>query len=117
MSKRVFSTGASRDTDTDKLDYEGFDSPLVKKRYAEYMNENRYLKDGTTRDSDNWQKGIPLDAYIKSLNRHFEDLHLIHRGYPDEARDDIEHALCGIIFNAKGYLFEILKEKRKAKST
>jgi len=109
---RQFKSGANRDSDKGKLDYEGFYSPLVKKRFAEYMNANRKLKDGTTRDSDNWQKGIPKDAYIKSLNRHFEDLHLAHRGYPDEARENIEDALCAIIFNAQGYLLEILKEKR-----
>ena len=112
-NKRVFSSGANRDSEEGKLDYEGFYSPLVKKRFAEYMNENRKLKDGSIRDSDNWQKGIPLTAYAKSLNRHFEDFHLLHRGYPEEAREDIEESICGIIFNAQGYLFEILKEKKK----
>src|SRR5208282_2987196 len=112
MSKREFSTGANRDTENGKLDYEGFISPIVLKRYAEYMNENRNLPDGSTRESDNWQKGIPIDAYMKSLERHQMDLWLIHRGYSEEAREDIEHALCGVIFNAMGYLFELLKGKR-----
>ena len=116
-TKRVFASGATRQDDKEKLDYEGFYSPLVKKRFAQYMHKNRHLPDGSLREPDNWQKGIPLPAYAKSLNRHFEDFHLIHRGYPDEAREDIEEALCGIIFNAQGYLFEILKAKRTAKAS
>src|SRR5262249_20215749 len=58
---RIFKTGATRDTDTGKLDYEGFLSPLVLKRYAEYMHQHRVMKDGAMRASDNWQRGIPLD--------------------------------------------------------
>jgi hypothetical protein len=110
---RTFSTGATRDTDKDKLDYEGFSSPLVLKRYAEYMHKHRLQKDGTLRDSDNWQKGIPTKEYMKSIDRHIVDLWLCHRGFPEEAREDIEDALCAIMFNAQGYLFEILKEKKK----
>jgi len=77
---RRFDTGATRDTDEGKLDFEGFLSPLVLERYAQYMNKHRKQSDGKLRDSDNWQKGIPLKAYIKSLWRHFFDLWKIHRG-------------------------------------
>ena len=104
---RTFDTGASRDTEEDKLDYEGFESPVVLQRFAEYMHQHRKMKDGSFRDSDNWQNGIPIDAYMKSLLRHIMDLWLIHRGY--EGREDVEEALCGILFNAKGYLYEVLK--------
>jgi len=34
--KRTFDTGATRDTSQDKLDFEGFLSPLVIKRFGEY---------------------------------------------------------------------------------
>jgi len=34
---RTFDTGATRDTEDGKLDYEGFLSGRVLKRYAEYM--------------------------------------------------------------------------------
>lgn len=108
---RTFDTGANRDTDDGKLDFEGFNSPLVDLEYAKYMHENRRLKDGTLRDSDNWQKGIPGDEYLKSLMRHLHDLRLHHRGYGHLAREEKNKALCGILFNAKGYLFEILKEQ------
>ena len=106
---RKFNTGATRDIDKDKLDYEGFISPIVLKRYAEYMNKHRIQSNGKFRESDNWQKGIPLDVYMKSLLRHTMDLWLEHRGY--KSRDGIEEALCGIIFNSMGYLYELIKYK------
>ena len=107
---RRFDTGATRDLDVSKLDFEGFLSPLVLKRYAEYMHSNRTLADGTLRASDNWQAGIPKDAYIKSGWRHFFDWWAEHRGV--QTHEGIELALCGLIFNASGYLHEHLKNKR-----
>ncbi len=104
---RRFNTGATRDTEEKKFDFEGFLSPLAVERYGEYMDRHRTMNDGTTRESDNWQKGIPLDAYMKSLIRHVQDCHLEHRGY--KSREDMENALCGVLFNAFGYLYEILK--------
>lgn len=105
---RTFKTGATRDTSQDKFDYEGFLSPLVLKRYGEYMNKHRLQPDGNLRDSDNWTKGIPQKQYVKSLIRHIMDLWLIHRNFKSEARtEDIEEALCAIMFNAMGLLYEI----------
>lgn len=109
---RTFKTGATRDNDNTKLDYEGFLSPLVLERYAQYMNIHRIQADGKLRDSDNWQKGIPLVAYIKSLFRHMLDVWRIHRGYETingNEEVNIEDALCAVIFNASGYLHEYLK--------
>ena len=106
---RVFNTGATRDTDEGKHDYEGFLSPLVMRRFGEYMNKHRKQSDGSLRDSDNWQKGIPKDAYIKSAFRHFLDWWLEHRGY--SGRENIEEALCALLFNVQGYLHEHLKQK------
>ncbi len=57
--KRTFETGATRDTGDDKLKFDGFLSASVIKRYAEYMHKNRIQSDGSLRDPDNWQKGIP----------------------------------------------------------
>lgn len=106
---RKFNTGATRDDDKEKPDYEGFLSPLVIKRYGEYMSKHRVQADGKIRASDNWQQGIPKDAYMKSLWRHLMDLWMEHRGHV--SRDGIEDAICGIMFNSMGYLHEILKEK------
>lgn len=107
---REFDSGATRDTDENKLDFEGFLSPLVLNRYAEYMNKNRVQADGKLRDSDNWQKGIPKTEYMKSGFRHFFDWWFNHRGLAALARETIEEALCGLLFNAMGYLHEHLKK-------
>lgn len=109
---RVFKTGATRDQDATKPDYEGFISPLVTKRFGQYMTKHRVQKDGNLRDSANWQKGIPKDAYVKSLTRHVEDVRLHHDGFADEATEDLESALCAVLFNAQGLLFELLLEKK-----
>ena len=110
---RTFESGATRDTDEGKYDYEGFLSPLVLERYAQYMHKHRVQADGELRDSDNWQKGITKDAYMKSAFRHFMAWWKEHRNI--KAKDGIEEALVAIIFNASGYLFEILKEKKNVK--
>ncbi len=106
---RTFTTGATRDTDSGKLDYEAFFSPLVLKRYAEYMHKNRLLMDGTLRDGDNWQKGIPQDVYMKSLWRHFMDVWSYWRGVP--IRSTLEESVCACLFNLMGFLHEYLKNK------
>lgn len=108
---RNFKTGATRDTDENKPDYEGFISPLVLERYGQYMMKHQVQADGKLRDSDNWQKGIPKDAYIKSGFRHFMDLWKEHRGFP--SREGLEDALCATMFNVMGYLHEHLKTKKK----
>jgi hypothetical protein len=113
---RQFTTGATRNLDKSKLDYEGFLSPLALKAFAEYMHSHRQQKDDTFRDSDNWQKGIPHDVYVKSLFRHFFDLWSLHRGgapiSPDSGLqvDQVE-ALCAMMFNVQGLLHELLKER------
>lgn len=106
---RKFETGATRDTDEGKLDYEGFFSPLVLERRAEFMHKHRIQTDGTLRASDNWQKGIPPDEYIKSAFRHFVEWWILHRdgsALELEARED---AICALMFNCEGYLHELLK--------
>ena len=112
-AKRTFDTGATRDTEIGKLDYEGFMSPLVMKRYAEYLNGHRTMSDGSTRDSDNWQKGIPFDVYMKSAWRHFFSWWEIHRGWRPGStlHARMEDSLCAILFNVSGYLHEWLASK------
>lgn len=113
---RTAPSGATRDSDDGKLDYEGFFSPLVMRRYAAYMHKHRRQSDGSLRDSDNWQKGMPLWWYMKSGYRHFMDVWSLHRGHAvfDEKTGepiDMETALCALLFNIKGYLHVILLEK------
>jgi len=106
-SIRTFDTGANRNSDEGKLDYEGFLSPTVIEAYADYMHKNRFLEDGSMRDSDNWQKGIPQDAYMKSMYRHFMDVWKDHRGI--ETHEDEITNLCALLFNVSGMLHEKLK--------
>ena len=109
---RKFDTGATRDTEDGKFDYEGFLSPLALDAYATYMHAHRQQTDGSLRASDNWQKGFPLNVYMKSLWRHVIAAWSFHRGYKSELGiAPMEDALCGIIFNAFGYLHEIKKEQ------
>lgn len=111
---RYFEGGAYRDLDENKLDYEGFLSPAVLKRYAEYMHKNRKQSDGEMRDSDNWQSGIPKDVYMKSMWRHFFEVWTMHRdalgnGDLADTPKEMQEALCALAFNVMGYLFEDLK--------
>lgn len=110
---RRFETGATRDVDLNKYDYEAFLSPYVIERYAEYMHSKRKMVDGSLRDGDNWQKGIPLDAYMKSGFRHFMDWWALHRDTKDVAVEDIETALVGLMFNVQGYLHEVVKTRKE----
>ena len=111
---RTFATGATRDTNEDKPDYEGFLSPLVLVRYGEFMLKHQKQSDGTLRDSDNWQKGMPQDVSMKSGFRHFMDWWGMHRtqrfvlSYPSKVA--FEDALCALMFNVMGYLHEHLKK-------
>ncbi len=104
---RQFDTGATRDIDNGKLDYEAFISPAVLERYARFMHKNRHQKDGTLRDGDNWQKGIPIEAYQKSLIRHVMEAWNTWRGRPTTGFED---TLCAIMFNVMGLLHETMKE-------
>lgn len=110
---RQFDTGATRNSDEGKYDYEGFLSPIVLERYGEYMNKHRYQADGKVRDSDNWQNLFGKEHYkvcMKSAHRHFMDWWKQHRGY--KGQDELEESICALIFNAQAYLFKILKEKQ-----
>lgn len=112
---REFETGATRDTDNGKFDYEGFLSPQVIEAFAAYMHKNRRQADGSLRASDNWQKGMGKDVYMKSAFRHFMDLWMIHRGLIYERPENgeivtFEDAIGGLMFNIQGYWHETLQE-------
>jgi hypothetical protein len=120
---RVFETGATRDTDEEKLDYEGFISPQVWTEFAKYMHECRLrnIPPGEKiRSSDNWQKGIPKTAYMKSMFRHFMDVWTTFReslrnpnvGF---GRRTMIRALCALMFNVQGMMHELLKEEEEWK--
>jgi len=124
MSKNIrkFKSGATRDTEENKIDFEGFFHPINIKRYGEYMTKHKKQSDGESRESDNWQKlfgDTPeehCNVCIKSLWRHFEDLWLHHRKWGHEAREDINSAIQGIKFNINAYEYGLeIKKKEKKK--
>lgn len=105
---RTFESGAVRDTDSDKYDYDAFLDPRVLVEYARYMHRHRQMPDGTVRSGDNWKAGFPLDSYIKSLLRHVIDLWLLHSGYESRRPEtdelvSMDDALGGVLFNVMGY--------------
>ena len=103
---RQFKTGATRDTDEGKLDWEGFISPTAMLLFAQYMNRHRVQTDGSLRDSSNWQKGMPKRQYMKSMVRHMWDLWRKWREEPSDETGMID-LLCAVMFNVQGMLFEI----------
>ena len=115
---RTFETGATRDESEGKPDYEGYLSPLVLRRYGAYMRKHSIQADGVRRASDNWQRGIPLQDYMKSGWRHFLDWWLGHRGHQHSIQADgvrfpheaIEEVLCALLFNVMGYLHVLLTD-------
>jgi hypothetical protein len=115
---RKFETGATRDIDEDKFDFEGFLSPTALERFGQYMHEHRVQPDGNLRDSDNWQKGIPLRSYMKSLVRHaiymwyWWRTGTVLKKKPRDPADEFELA-CSILFNAQGILHELLKGAKR----
>jgi len=112
---RQFDTGATRNLEVDP-DYHGFFSPLAMHAYGEYMHAHRLQSDGTMRESDNWQKGMPIDTYVRSLVRHVHDVQLEYDGWDGLVREDAHEPsalrahLSAIIFNAQAWLHEIMKE-------
>jgi hypothetical protein len=108
---RRFSTGATRDTDKGKLDYECI-SPLFLGRFAEFMGKHRTQADGKQRSIDNWKLGIPSKEYFKSELRHVFDLWLEQDGF--EGREDIEDTCCAIFFNIQGFMHNRLREQHFA---
>lgn len=118
-----FDTGATRSADVGKLDYEGFMSFPAIEEFGEYMNRHRIQPDGSVRDSDNWQRGIPISSYVKSLVRHALELWGLHRGHVS-ARLRREYPLADIVFlkretacacwfNVQGFLHETLRQDRQ----
>ncbi|HEV2378736.1 MAG TPA: hypothetical protein VG206_02955 [Terriglobia bacterium] len=111
---RKFETGATRSPAAAKPEYHGYFSALVMERFGEYMLKHQTASDGSYRAPDNWKLGIPFDSYLASCFRHFHDFWGCAIGEPPANSQGIEEALCAVLFNAQGYLHEILKQKRSA---
>jgi hypothetical protein len=117
---RTFETGAMRDVDETKIDPEACFSPEVLVAYARYVKICQIMPDGTRRQDDNWQKGMPLESYMKSGWRHYLDWWKGHRRWKNHNGGDISgrmdiatlilHGCFALMFNVQGYLHEYLKK-------
>jgi len=80
LSIREFESGANRNSSLGKLAYKDFINPLNEYSFATYMDSKRLLDDGTYRNGDNWQHGIPQVSLADSLIRHVKEFELLHLG-------------------------------------
>jgi hypothetical protein len=108
QQKRIFSTGATRDSNITKLAYDQGLSVQVLQYYMEYLAKHRTMKDGSLRGWSNWKLGITVDTYRESLMRHTIDAVRKSHGLPLREEMDLKDLLAAVSFNAMGWLFELL---------
>lgn len=103
MEVTNFESGAIRDTQEGKPNFYECMSPFAMWRYGLYM-EKAAQKYGP----DNWTKGIPIESYIKSLERHLLQLKMeLKYGY---IMEDTDHA-SAVMFNIMGLIHQQEMEK------
>lgn len=108
---REYDSGATRDDLGDKLSYFKALSPIVLRRYVQYLGSHRLQADGKLRDWDNWKRGIPMDDYMDSLLRHMVDAWLTYMDYETPDNTSLENLLCAIVFNSMGALHVLLNRE------
>jgi Domain of unknown function (DUF5664) len=101
-----FGTGAVRDTQTGKPNFYECMSPLAYWRFGEYM-----AKASAKYGEDNWTKGIPIDSYMKSLERHLVKLKAELK-YGIHLEPGVDHA-AAIMFNIMGLMHQQEVAKRE----
>lgn len=109
-----YGTGATRSDTSARNDPEGYLSAIAIERYCEYMTKHRVQADGSIRDSDNWQKGMPFGRALKGMWRHVMHLWIRHRGFvPSDqfAAADMEEDLCAIMFNNQVMLHQLVRKR------
>ena len=96
---RKFKTGAIRDSEDGKEDYIETISWTAFKRYAQFMTSKK-----SKYGAGNFKKGIPIDAYERSLVRHLQKYFANkYEGGKEELEED---HLCAMLFNVFGIIHE-----------
>lgn len=103
--KRLFSTGAVRDVDTEKENYIESISWIALQRYTKYMK-----KVSVKYGENNWIKGIPIGEYEKSLLRHIQK-YLANKYNGAKLEPECDH-LSAAYFNLQGIIHEEEKLKQ-----
>jgi hypothetical protein len=96
---RTFDTGSIRDSEDNKEDYTETISWTAFKRYAQYMTRcKEKYGDG------NFKKGMPIDAYERSLLRHVQK-YMENKYEKGTVEKDQDH-LSAMVFNIFGIMHE-----------
>jgi len=104
--KRKFDTGAIRDSEEGKPDFVETISFTAHHRYAMYMTSKK-----KTYGEGNFKKGIPIEAYEKSLLRHIDKY--FRNKYENGNDEPNEDHLAAIRFNVDGIMHEEGKATKK----
>ena len=111
----TYESGATRTSEDGRLSYVRGLSPVVLRRYLQYLAKHRKQADGSMREFDNWKQGIPMRRSFDGLGRHFFTLWLLMEGldiYDDSGQVDIQDVLCAIMFNTMSMLHQELMQPR-----
>ncbi len=96
---RKFNTGAVRDNEDGKIDFIETISYTAHARYAKYMTGKK-----ATYGEGNFKKGIPIEAYEKSLMRHIDKY---FRNKYEGGKDELDQDhLAAMRFNIDGIMHE-----------
>jgi hypothetical protein len=107
MKIRKFKSGAIRDNEDQKEDYIETISWSAMKRYAKFMTamKSKY-------GEGNFKKGIPIDAYERSLLRHIQK-YLENKYEGGQVEKELDH-LSAILFNCFGIIHEEQRNEIKS---
>lgn len=105
-----FESGAIRDSQEGKEEYQEAISDLTLRRYALYM-----LSQAKKYGKGNWKKGISSESYSNSLDRHLNK-YRIKKNWGIDIEPGVDH-LSAALFNLQGLIHNEEMEKYKKSNT
>lgn len=104
--KTVFPSGAIRDSQEDKPDFNETISWTAFNRYAKYMTGKK-----SKYGAGNFKRGIPTESYVKSMLRHVDKF--MRNTFENGDDEKNEDHLSAIVFNVFGIMHNEEQEKLK----
>ena len=101
--KVLYPSGATRDSEEGKLDYQGALSIEVLDSFVQYMDRHREMSPGSFRGMGNWKQGMPWARLMRSLTRH----HFAVWRNDGQKLDDL-HA---VLFNTMALIYQQLTKE------